>query len=378
MAALEAALAADRVPHAFIFCGPAGVGKALTARALAASLLCDAPRKGRGKASPPRACGTDRRGGPRVRPAVASAPRACGTCRECRQVARNSHPDLAWFRRSPEKSQFTIGVVTRRDGSPEGPTINESVQLKSMQARCRVTVIEDAEEMNASAANAFLKTFEEAPEGAYLVLLVTSLDRLLPTIRSRGRLVRFGALPDEFVAEILERDHGLSARDARALAPFADGGMDQAAALARSEFLLIRKEVLDALPRLGRDGALALADALGAWATDQARNEVQTKVKVEENHLRRMYLKRALAMLASVFRDALLVSAGGDGCGALKNADAADFVRRLAERVPTKAIERGVRRMVEYQVLVDRNVHNQLLLENACLEVSDLLSPARA
>ena len=180
------------------------------------------------------------------------------------------------------------------------------------------------------------------------------------------------------MAELLERDHGLSARDARSLAPFANGGMDQAAALARSEFLRIRKEVLGALPRLGRADALALADALGAWATEQARNEVETKAKVEENHLRRMYLKRALALLAGVFRDALLVSAGGDDGGALKNADAAAFIRRLAARVPAEAIERGVRRMVEYQALVDRNVHNQLLLENACLEVSDLLSPARA
>lgn len=356
VAALRSVLATDRVPHGFIFCGPAGVGKAMTARALAAALLCDAPKTGRGKAS---------------------APRACGTCLQCRQVARDSHPDLTWFRRRPDKSQFTIDVVTRRDKSPDGVTINESVQLKPMQAGCHVTVIEDAEEMNAPAANAFLKTFEEAPDGAYLVLLVTTLDRLLPTIRSRGRLVRFRALPAEFVAELLERDHDLSARDAGVLARFAGGSMDQAAALARSEFLSIRKEVLGALPTLDRGDALVLADALGAWATEQARNEVQTKAKVEENHLRRTHLKRALAMLASVFRDALLTTAGADETG-LQNTDAAPLVRRLASGLRPEAIERAVQRMIEYQTLVDRNVHNQLLLENACLDVADLCSPARA
>lgn len=355
VAALESVLATGRVPHGFIFCGPAGVGKALTARALARTLLCDEPKKGRGKAA---------------------AVQACGKCPQCRLMARDSHPDLTWFRRPPERAALTIGVVTRRNDSPEGRTINESVQLKPMQARCRVTVVEDAEQMNLAAANAFLKTFEEAPEGAYLVLLVTTLDRLLPTIRSRGRLVWFGALPEEFVAELLVRDCGLPARDAAVLARFSEGSMEQAAALARSEFLAMRRRVLEALPGLDRAAALELADALGAWATEQARGEVETKAKVEENQLRRLYLKRALALLAGVFRDALLAGSGADG-GGLRNADAAQFIQRVAAAVPAEAVERAVARLIEYQTFVDRNVHVQLLLENACLEVCDLLAPVR-
>jgi DNA polymerase-3 subunit delta' len=357
VSALERMLAAERVPHAFIFCGPPGVGKALAARALAKVLLCDAPKRPSGK------------GG---------AVEACGRCEQCRLVDRGSHPDLNWFRRPPEKSEFILGVVARRDDSPEGLTINESVQLKPMQARGRVTVIEDAELMNAPAANAFLRTFEEAPDGSYLVLLVTTLDRLLPTIRSRGRLVRFRALPDEFVEELLVRDHGLSAEDARIVARFSEGGMDQSSALVRSKFLAIRRELLDALGRLDRAGALVLADAIYAWASEQAREEVQTKAKVEENELRRDYVKRALALVAGLFRDAIVAAASPDADGRLLNADAVPLVKGLAARLPRDRIEYAVRRFIEYQSLVDRNVHVQLLIENACLELADLAAPKRA
>lgn len=367
MRALEGVLSSDRVPHALIFCGPAGVGKALTARALAKILLCDAPKKGR---------------------RADASPEPCGTCPQCRLAERDSHPDLMWFRRPPGRAEFPVSVVTRRDDSPDGQTINESAQLTAMQARSRVTIIEDAELMNEEAANAFLKTFEEAPEGSYLILLVTSLDRLLPTIRSRGRLVRFAALPDEFVAELLRRDTGLSAGDARTLARFAEGSMERAASLARSEFLRLHGEVMAALPTFDRAAALVLADAIEAWAAEQAENEAQLeagesatskarqRATVEKNTLRRTYLKRALSMLGSVFHDALLLGAGIKS-EALRNGSAAAFVRRLADRVPHERLRHGVERFLEYETYVDRNVHTQLLVENACLELSDLLAPAR-
>jgi DNA polymerase-3 subunit delta' len=389
VAAIEAALAMDRVPHGFIFCGPAGVGKALTARALAAVLLCDSPTAtatttARTGTSPvptketATAKTTRAEQSPAPTKAKSDIPAACGQCDQCRLLARGQHPDLSWYRRPPEKAEFTIGVVARGEHreSPEGPTINESVQLKAMQARSRVTVIEDAELMNPSAGNAFLKTFEEAPDGSYLILLVTSLGRLLPTIRSRGRLIRFKTLPDAFVAELLQRDHGLSATDAALVARFAEGGMDQAAVLARSDFLAIRRKIMEALPKLDRAAALQLADAIFEWADDQAKSEVQTDVKVEENQLRRLYLKRALDLIVAVLRDALLVGAGLEAAH-LVNQDAGELLKSVAARVPQEKLDAAVRQFLEYQTYVDRNVHNQLLLETACLELSDLLAAPR-
>jgi len=354
-AALEAALAAERVPHAFIFCGPAGVGKALAARLLARTLLCERPKTGRGK-----------------HPTVA----ACGSCPQCLLCDAGTHPDLNWFAKPADRAELPISLVTRRDDSPQGLTINESVQLKPMQAACRVTVIEDAEEMNASAANAFLKTFEESPQGSYLVLLVTSLDTLLPTIRSRGQLVRFRSLPHRFVADLLARDTGLGADEAAVLARFSEGSIQRAAALARSDFLALRRDVLAALPAAGRAEALVIADAVMEWASRQAGEQQTTGKKVEENELRRTHLKRALDLMGSLLRDALVAATAGPEAD-LINADATPLVQRIAQRLAPDALERGLRRMIEYQTYVDRNVHNALLIENACLHMADLLAPLR-
>lgn len=350
LSAIAGAFASDRLPHGFIFCGPSGVGKALAARALANVLMCDAPKRGHSKTG---------------------APEPCGQCDQCRLTEREAHPDLNWFRRSAEKSELTIDVVTRRPKSPDGFTINESVQFKPMQARCRVTVVEDAELMNGPAANAFLKTFEEAPEGSYLVLLVTALDRLLPTIRSRGRLVRFRALPDAFVSELLARDHKLSATDAAVVARFAEGSMERAAELVRSDFAALRRKVLETLTRLDGPAALNLADEINDWASEQAKSEIQTDAKVEENTLRRLYLKRALALVASLMRDAALVRAGVPQAQ-LMNPDAAALIGQLAARLTPEALHGAARQFVDWQTAVDRNAHNQLLMENACLELSRL------
>ncbi|NIA20905.1 MAG: hypothetical protein GWP05_02805 [Anaerolineaceae bacterium] len=356
IAALGASLAMQRVPQAFIFCGPAGVGKALTARLLARTLLCDKPLTGGGKSA---------------------APQACGKCPQCRLCDTGNHPDLSWFRKPPDRADLPMSLVARGKGSPEAATINESVQLKPMQAACHVTVVEDAERMNASSANAFLKTFEESPEGSYLLLVVTALDRLLPTIRSRGQLVRFRALPEEFVAKLLLREEGMSADQAEVLARFGEGSCDQALALWRSGFLGLRRDILDVLPEAGRAEALVAADGIIDWANKQAHQQKTTNKAVEENELRRLHLKRALALLASVFRDALVLKATGDE-GNIRNSEARAMLKRIASRLPSQAIERGLKRMLEYQIYVDRNLHNKLLIENACLEMCDLLGPVRS
>ncbi len=356
VAALEAALAAERVPHAFIFCGPAGVGKALAARLLARTLLCDRQATARGKTQ---------------------TVTACGSCRQCRLCDAGTHPDLNWFAKPADRADLPISLVTRRDDSPPGLTINESVLLKPMQAACRVTVIEDAEAMNAAAANAFLKTFEESPQGSYLVLLVTSLDRLLPTIRSRGQLVRFRALPHRFVAEVLARQTDLGPDDAAILARFSEGSIARGTALARSGFLALRRDVLEALPEAGRAEALALADAVMEWASRQADLQQTTGRKVEENELRRIHLKHALDLMGSLLRDVLVAATAGPDAHLL-NADATPLVQRIAQRLAPDALEGGLRRMIQYQTYVDRNVHNALLIENACLDMADLLAPLRS
>ena len=421
--ALQGAMRSNRLPHAYIFCGPPGVGKALTARALARFLLCDAPL---------------------VDQPTGHAD-ACGRCRQCQLSDHQSHPDLTVYRKPATAALFPIDMVTRRPSSADTPTINESVQYTPMQAARRVTIIDDAELMTESAANAFLKTFEEAPEGSYLILLVTSLDRLLPTIRSRGRLVRFRALPAEFVAQLLleqgvpeysadpsASDDGagddedssdddmptdsavpvpakargrasarkssavagkrgataaaggasavavmaVSAAEAEVLAHWSDGSIAQARNLALCGFVELRDQVMKALQGLDYIAALELSEVIDKWSTGQAVDRIQTKASVEKNTYKRQYLKLALALLASVFRDALVLAHEGPE-SLVMNTDADDLLAAIAENVAPAELETIIARLLECQSLVDRNAHIQLLLENACLDVAGALEAVR-
>lgn len=177
---LTAALEAGRVPHAYIFSGPAGVGKKTAARALATALLCAAPR-------------------------APAAP--CGECPSCRKAEGGAPPDLLWvdfayqaalLKEEPEKQRsLKIDTVRRAE---------TALRLKPMEGRVKVAVITPADALVEAAAHALLKLVEEPPPGTHLVLITEEAGALLPTLRSRCQRVRFSPLSVEALTRILTGD----------------------------------------------------------------------------------------------------------------------------------------------------------------------------
>ena len=225
---LRALVAAERPPHALLFCGMEGVGKRRTARVLARTLLCtgggDAP---------------------------------CGCCDACRTMAAGVHPD--YFETAPEvrgKSAAMIRTEAVRD-------ILIAASGAPVAGRRRIILIDGADAMNETAANRLLKTIEE-PTGEVLFILVTSAyDAILPTIRSRAVRIAFGALPrTEIAAALAER----GAENAETIAALADGSLGRAYAL-EAEGLALRDEVIVLLTQL-RDLSIeeiwARAETIGA------------------------------------------------------------------------------------------------------------------
>ena len=225
---LRALVAAERLPHALLFCGMEGVGKRRTARVLARTLLCtgggDAP---------------------------------CGCCDACRTMAAGVHPD--YFETAPEvrgKSAAMIRTEAVRD-------ILIAASGAPVAGRRRIILIDGADAMNETAANRLLKTIEE-PTGEVLFILVTSAyDAILPTIRSRAVRIAFGALPrTEIAAALAER----GAENAETIAALADGSLGRAYAL-EAEGLALRDEVIVLLTQL-RDLSIeeiwARAETIGA------------------------------------------------------------------------------------------------------------------
>jgi DNA polymerase-3 subunit delta' len=195
---LQRAYEADRLPHGLIFAGPTGVGKATTAAALGALLLCENPK------------GND----------------SCGKCESCKLIAAGTHPD---FR------VITKELIRSYDKSGESKAVEFSIQVIRMElveragrssvlGRGKVFIVEQAELMNAAAQNAMLKTLEEPAERTAIILLTDRAGALLQTIRSRCQLVRFSPLPVEMVRKELEK-RGIDKSTAKAASELTDGSL---------------------------------------------------------------------------------------------------------------------------------------------------------
>lgn len=174
---LKSAYLADRLPHGLIFAGPAGVGKATTARALAALFLCENPN--------------------------GAAP--CGKCESCRVFESGNHPDYHVITKELIRYHDKTGKSKGIDLSIHviRPEVIDPAGRKAAMGRGKVFIIEQADLMNPQAQNALLKTLEEPAGRTIIILLTDQPGSLLPTIRSRCQFVRFSSLGEDFVRKAL-------------------------------------------------------------------------------------------------------------------------------------------------------------------------------
>src|SRR5215471_10115021 len=191
---LARAVSRGSLPPTLIFAGPDGVGKRLTAMALAQSLNCEKPVS--------YADGTD----------------ACGACGPCARIARGVHADV-------------LVVEPGDSGSIKIDQVREAIEraaYRPFEGRRRLVIVDGADALVGEAQNALLKTLEEPPPSSVFVLVTSRPDLLLPTVRSRGHRLRFGALAESDVASVLMAQHGFSDADAHAAAATSDGSVGRA------------------------------------------------------------------------------------------------------------------------------------------------------
>jgi len=356
---LRRALRSGRMPHAYLFSGPAGVGKETAARALAARLLCGDEKL------PPEAD-------------------ACGRCPSCHLMATDNHPDFHLIYRGLHRLHPDPAVRARR-GLFLGVDlvrhfVIEPAGTRPTHGRRRVFLFREAERMNEEAQNALLKTLEEPPGAACLILVTSSAERLLPTIRSRCQHVPFGHLPLDYVAQELSARCNLDTDDARALAAISDGRLGVALEWHRLGVLSALEVVAECLERLpagdvemfgktlvelatqlaerGRRADREEADDLEPTEAEDTGSVSGSTVPTDEL---RDALKLVLALVAALQREALI-----NRLGAAEVSHLHRLRRRaaaIAAAVSALRIENGVQAVVEAERMLDANVSPQLVCE---------------
>ena len=347
---LEAALRDDHaLSHAYLFHGPAGAGKREAARAFAAALIS----------------------------AGADDPED-----SARRVMSGVHPDLTWVEPRGAHDILVDDVRTH---------IVRQAALRPFESRRRVFVIVDADRMNDESQNSLLKTLEEPASFAHYVLVSSAPGRLLETIPSRCRPIRFGAVPTAHIAELLQAE-GVKADTALACARLAGGDAERARAFAGPEATLRREAEAAARATLREHEdaewviaspwapLLARASERGAAAEAAVKEELAGRLENEpkrgsagisreyETQARRARrrehtasLDLSLELIGTWFRDLIAVATGCED--QVLNADRLDALREDAQGRDVARLIDAVALCDETRRRLERNVLEDLALE---------------
>lgn len=251
VAILRRAIKQDRLPHAMIFSGPAGVGKCTLALLIAQYLNCLAPRSD-GACG---ACAVCKR----IMAVIESRSLKClklkdegfcGSCANCK-IRTMRHPDIQLI--EPEKT--TIGIDQVRD-------MIDEVAFQPLEARYRVVILDPAEQMRAEAHNSLLKTLEEPASRTIIILVTTNPFMLLETIRSRSRMLQFGEIPQDQIEHYLVQTEGRTETEASLAAALSAGSLAAALNFNTAEYQDIRTQALQFVTLLLKKGKFADASAM--------------------------------------------------------------------------------------------------------------------
>jgi len=239
-----------RLASTFLFVGPAGVGKRTFALKLAQGLLCERVPPGR------------------LEP--------CGQCPSCLQVTSLNHPDVELVSKPADKAFIPLELLIGDAEHRMRAGLCYNIALRPYSGRRKVAIIDDADYLNKEGANCLLKTLEEPPADSLLILIGTSQQRQLPTIRSRCQVIRFQPLADSDVAELL-LVQGLCDDPAlaRAAAAHSGGSLARAALWCDGSLLEFRRELIDLLSQPQLEQAAA-AKRIGQFV-DEAGKESAAK-----------------------------------------------------------------------------------------------------
>jgi len=291
------ALLSGKTSHSYLFEGPPGCGRMTTARALVQAMVCP----------------------------------------QCRKVAAGSHADIHYI--EPDGQFIKIEQVRE---------LQRDLALRPYEAPRKACIISSAERFNPAAGNSLLKTLEEPPGDAIIILLTGNAGMLLPTIRSRCQLVRFSPLSPGNIRLLLER-RGIAPETAELLAPMAGGSIRKALELDNEALGSRYATLVTRLAAVDRSRIATIFDASEELGT--GRDETL----------------ETLDMLISLMHDATRLAAGGDE---VVNSAQRPALEGFAARWPMQQLLCILDDILETRRAVQRNANSKLALDRLFLRIA--------
>ena len=332
---LQNAITMDKVSHAYILNGPDKSGKMMIAEAFAQTLQCEAVNKKLEELA-------GETESERIENKFTAEP--CMECHSCKQAAGKNQPDIIYV--SHEKPN-TISVDDIR------AQINNDIAIKPYSSPYKIYIMNEAEKMTPQAQNAILKTLEEPPEYAVIMLLTSNVNGLLPTILSRCVVLNMKPVADDLVRNFLMQQLQVPDYKAEVCVAFARGNIGKAKSLASSEdFDNIKNEALSLLK----------------YIQDMDLNEITSAIKKITEY--KLQINDYLDLIAIWYRDVLLFKATSD-VNHLVFREEISAIRRVAQRSSYEGIEEVIEALDKAKRRLDANVNFDLTMELLMLEIKE-------
>ncbi|MDD4111676.1 MAG: DNA polymerase III subunit delta' [Herbinix sp.] len=311
---LQVAISADKISHAYIFHGEEGMGKKTLALTFAKTLQC-----------------------------IENSYYPCNVCKSCKQSDSNNHPDIVWI----THDKASIGVDDIRT------QVNADIQVMPYQSQYKIYIIDSADKMTENAQNALLKTIEEPPEYAIIILLACNTQSLLPTIISRCVTLDLKPVDRQLIKEHLMEELHIPDYVAGIAAGFSGGNVGKAIKYASSDDFESKKEDIFHILR---------------YIDDMELHEIISGIKtISEN---KASINDYIDLMMLWFRDVLMLKATNDP-NLLLLKDEFQIIKKQASIRSYEEIENVIKSMDEAKAKLKANVNVDITIELMLLSIKE-------
>ena len=295
----------DRISHAYLFSAKEGSGKSKLAFEFAKASFCEE-----------------------------SAADSCGNCLNCRKMDHKNHPDFKIISVLEDKSSISINQIRE---------LKKEIAYKPYDSDHKIYVIEKAEKMTKEAANSLLKTLEEPPSFATIILLVEDSGKLLPTIVSRCQQIKLRNVSRQKIKELLLAE-GLNEQRAEIISSTAAGSPGKALKIAKIDnYFEKRQQIYDFLKNIASKNTIEIF---------KLTKELTSLLKADFP---------CFNLLSDWYRDIMMIKQ--DYLDAVINKDYFEELKELAAEMNLQTIVRNLELIAQSEEYIDRNIKEELSLE---------------